>query len=312
MTERKPGSSTRVMSSLAAAARLYLWQRLPGGRVAAYPWVSLGFALLSTALWIALDRWGQDTPVLFDPAGLPGMAWYVLGILAIAAVGALCASPRQPFGMMVWIIAVLSPLAVAGAFVASFLEVPQALMVLCIALFVMTAYLMKALDAFSGRVQMRAILVLLVATGAFWVLSDAIAVNASLWSTAEEPRDEGPWVDAERLLYRQPARIASALEQVAPHSGSAPQAYLLGFAGVGEQRVFGQEVRLAAKVLGERYGTSGRTVLLINDEQDLDSVPLATVEGLEMTLKGLATRMDDAASATRKRSLLSCRASSAA
>lgn len=280
------------MSSLAAAARLYLWQRLPGGRVAACPWVSLGFALFSIALWIALDRWGQDTPVLFDPAGLPGMAWYVLGTLAIAAVGALCASPRESFDTMIWAIAVLSPLAVVGSFIASFHEPAQALTVLCITALVMSAYLMRALNLFSGRLQIRVIALLLVATGAFWVLSDAMAVNPSVWIAPEEPQPGNPWVDAERLLYRQPARIALALEQVAPHSGSAPQAYFLGFAGVGEQRVFAQEVRLAAKVVGERYGTSGRTVLLINDQQDLDSAPLATVEGLEMALKGLAMKMD--------------------
>lgn len=230
--------------------------------------------------------------MLFDPAGLPGMAWYVLGTLAIAGLGALCASPRQPFATMIWAIAVLSPLAVAGSFIASFHEAPQALLVLGITALVMTAYLMRALDAFSGRRQIRVVLVLLVTVGGFWVLSDAIAVNASLWAAPEEPQAEGPWVDAERLLYQQPARIASALERVAPHSGSTAQAYFLGFAGVGEQRVFGQEVRLAAKVLGERYGTGGRTILLINDEKDLDSAPLATVEGLDMTLKGLARKMD--------------------
>ncbi|MBS0613585.1 MAG: caspase family protein [Proteobacteria bacterium] len=87
-------------------------------------------------------------------------------------------------------------------------------------------------------------------------------------------------------------RIAAALARVAPHSGNAPQAYFLGFAGDGEERVFEQEVKLAAAAIGRRYGTVGHSLLLINDERDLDSQPLATVAGLELALKGLAAKMD--------------------
>jgi hypothetical protein len=48
---------------------------------------------------------------------------------------------------------------------------------------------------------------------------------------------------------------------------------MVGFAGVGEQKVFAGEIALAAKVIGERYGTQRRTLLLINDQRDLNRAP---------------------------------------
>ena len=45
--------------------------------------------------------------------------------------------------------------------------------------------------------------------------------------------------------------------------------YFLGFAGVGEERVFAEEIKLAAQRVGEKYGSSTRSVLLLNDRRDL-------------------------------------------
>jgi hypothetical protein len=66
----------------------------------------------------------------------------------------------------------------------------------------------------------------------------------------------------------------------------------LGFAGVGDQKVFAQEIGLASRVLGERYDIGDRSLSLINDQRDLERAPLATASGLRYALRGLASRMD--------------------
>ena len=71
-----------------------------------------------------------------------------------------------------------------------------------------------------------------------------------------------------------------------------PSAYFLGFAGVGEQKEFAQEIGLASRVLGERYGSGSRSLSLLNDERDLQVAPIASVSGLKYALKGIGSRMN--------------------
>jgi hypothetical protein len=52
--------------------------------------------------------------------------------------------------------------------------------------------------------------------------------------------------------------------------------YFLGFAGYGEERVFAEEIKLAAARVGEKYGSTDRSLLLVNDRRDLVTYPLAT------------------------------------
>jgi Peptidase C13 family len=97
--------------------------------------------------------------------------------------------------------------------------------------------------------------------------------------------------EAERLLMSQSDRIHTAVAAMAPRAGASSM-YLVGFSGVGEQKVFAGEISLAAKVFGDRYGTQQRTLLLVNDQRDLESHPLATVTGLKVALLDIGRRMD--------------------
>ncbi len=92
--------------------------------------------------------------------------------------------------------------------------------------------------------------------------------------------------------FGQPGRIDEALSAVARDKSPNPKAYFLGFAGVGDEKVFAQEIGLASRVLGERYDMTARTLSLINDQRDLERAPLATVSGLKYALRGLASRMN--------------------
>ncbi len=81
--------------------------------------------------------------------------------------------------------------------------------------------------------------------------------------------------------------------QIAQFAGEADprgRVYFLGFAGFGEERVFAEEIKLAAQRVGERYGSSMRSVLLLNDRRDLSTYPLASPSSLRYSLKAIAQR----------------------
>ena len=64
----------------------------------------------------------------------------------------------------------------------------------------------------------------------------------------------GVRTEAEELLFIQAARIDAAVDAIEPSSAGSPTVFFVGFAGYAEQRVFAEEIKLAARVVGERYG----------------------------------------------------------
>lgn len=72
------------------------------------------------------------------------------------------------------------------------------------------------------------------------------------------------------------------------------QLYFVGFAGFGHQAVFKREVQEVRKLFDERFGTRGRSVVLINHPSTANDVPLATADNLEQVLVGLGKIMDPA------------------
>jgi hypothetical protein len=115
-----------------------------------------------------------------------------------------------------------------------------------------------------------------------WVLDD----------TQEESDSDDAALEAEPLLYDQPARIEAAVERVTASQRGTPAVFFVGFAGDGDQSIFKREAVFAQSVFADHFGSADRSVELINDVEDRDSYPLATVSGLSDTLKLLTQRMD--------------------
>jgi hypothetical protein len=124
-----------------------------------------------------------------------------------------------------------------------------------------------------------------------------LSPDTRLW-VAEEPAQEQEAAEdpdqVEPLFYDQPARIAAAAGRVRPTQPGKPGVFFVGFAGDGDQGVFRREAQFASEAFGARFGSLDRSVLLINDVDDRDSFPLASVSGLQQTLKVLASRMNPA------------------
>jgi hypothetical protein len=113
-----------------------------------------------------------------------------------------------------------------------------------------------------------------------------LALAARADDTTLSPIDAG-------LLERQPALIDTQVARISHHAAAGPQAYFLGFAGVGDERVFAQEIDLAARRFADRYGVGDRSLRLVNDQRDLHKYPLASTGGLRYALNALGRIMDD-------------------
>jgi hypothetical protein len=248
------------------------------------------------AAWLAVDWWQRQPDPEFSADGIPLLAWYVLAVVALAGLLRWGSRPRPAFAAMLVLALAAAPvpLLLVGV-VAFYLQQPwfwwagAAAVYLCV-------FFLRGLHALSGRPQRSAALLGGLFVAAFMWSSDAVDAIPDVWN----PRDgsdsglvsEDLQAERESALFEQADRIDAALEAVHRDSAAAPRAFFMGFAGVGDQKVFAQEIGLASRVLGERFKIGDRHLSLINDQRDLRSAPLASVTGLNYALQGLAGRMD--------------------
>ena len=168
-----------------------------------------------------------------------------------------------------------------------------ALLVSVLYLLVLSARVLRAAYG-SVRVRAAAVAIVLILASP-WILA-TLNLDTRLWATTDETRQDQDSDDtaaeAEPLLYDQPAHIAAAVERVAPSDRSTPAVFYVGFAGDGDQAIFKREALFAQSVFADHFGSGERSLELINDVDDRDTYPLATVSGLTDALKLVASRMN--------------------
>jgi hypothetical protein len=256
--------------------------------------IVLGLGAVWMCLWLAVDWWDAQPDPEFVPDGVPLFAWYVLATLGLAALLRWCSRPIPAFGKVAALATILVPVPLFTAIAASYLA-PFWLLGLSIVAGIASAYfLARGLRSLTGETQRVAAALGIVYILVFVWVTNALDVIPDVWATREEhsaaSADGRP--DAESLLFEQAERIDQALADMDPKPSSRPRSFFLGFAGVGEQKVFAQEISLASRILGERYGVDHRGLALINDERDLGRAPLASVSGLRYALRGIGARMN--------------------
>jgi hypothetical protein len=292
-TDESASEVTSLKSSLIGVGRLYAFRPLGVSASMISQGAIFLLGVLSVGEWTLLDRLAQSAPSQFFDLGLTGVTWYVVGALTVAWIGARLCIPAVRLRTALWIVTGVAPPLIAGLWLAenhapgrwSWIAI-IATVILC------TIYASRALRAFTGNWQTRAITLGLGSSVLIGLASSSIYVSASLW-LPEQPQDSlKTWEHGEQILFGQPDRIDQAVANLAGPTYPGPSVYMVGFAGVGEQRVFAGEIALAARVIGSRYGTTNHTVLLVNDRRDLEAHPLATVSGLRRTLREIGNRMN--------------------
>jgi hypothetical protein len=273
---------------------------LRGGRV---PGAAASDALIATcaavalAVWIIADRLQYGPEVEFDGYGIALLALVALLLLALAYLMARLSRPPLPLrATLLLALAPLPLLVVLAALVdryASGRWHAGALLLLGVGLLL---YVGRVLRALTGRRQLAALLAAAVLLAGYLALIQAMDLRPTLWAApdeADEPEAAMAPQVAEELMFDQRERLDAALENVAAGDDARPYSvFFVGFAGVGSQRVFAEEIQLAARVVGRRFDSGSRQLLLVNDHRDLDSYPLASVSGLRYALAGIAGKMD--------------------
>ena len=251
---------------------------------------------VNLAVWALLDflHSPAHAPLALD--GLFGWACYLLLGLAV------CAAVARAQDRAANTRALLVPALAVAPFVLTIfwlvLDLPlvgrRPLIATVLALVYLLWLGVRVLGAAYGPVRARpALLAAALILASPWVL-ELLNLDTRLWvaEETEQGQDSDDADGAEALLYDQPARIAAAVARVKPSRPGRPGTYFVGFAGDGDPGVFRREAQFAADAFGARFGSLDRTVLLINDVDDRDSYPLASVTGLKQTLKVLASRMN--------------------
>ena len=260
----------------------------------------IALSSLWIAAWVGIDHWQRQPSPEFAVAGIALLAWYAVGVLLLAGVLAGVSRPRPSFGDS-WVIAlgaVPLPLLLASVLIYVLEPRPLRWAGAAVAVYVVL-YLARGLKAVVGRSQPLAALCGVIFIAAFMAASDAVDAIPDVWNprdaeastTAPGEVSEDELAKREAALFDQADRIDDAADGVDRDAAEGSEAFFLGFAGVGEQKVFAEEIGLAARVVGERFHVDTRGFSLLNDARDLDSAPLASVTGLSYALESLAGHM---------------------
>ena len=250
--------------------------------------------LLAVSTWVVLSRWETGPDAVFYVYGIPHLAWYALGGLVVAWALARASVPRIALARAIAVSALGAWLVVLyfhfGGLVASR---RLALVLSAGALLYALVYFVRAARALTGVLQPRAVLAAFVATLAFLGSTTALSVYPTVWVAREYEAEEydRAFEQAEPLMFVQRERVDAAVASVEQSDPERTELYFVGFAGYSGQKVFAEEIKFASRVVGERYATGARTLLLLNDDRDVDAAPLATASTLGHALRGVAAKM---------------------
>ncbi len=99
-------------------------------------------------------------------------------------------------------------------------------------------------------------------------------------------------VDEEDVYFQQPRLLAEKLSALQPEIPELADVYFVGFAGNGDEPVFGREVQFVRELMDRRFSTGGRSLVLASDLEELTVEPLANIHNLEATLNAVGQMMD--------------------
>jgi hypothetical protein len=284
-----------VFGELLGVLRLAFTFRLDGSAILGREVTIALLWICSLALRATLESLRIDAPLTLDLGGVPDVGAVVATALGIAWL--LAHLTGISFRRTLWLVSGYLPAVVVGAWVLG-AHLSQAAYAAIASTFGAHAalYFFFGLRALSGQVEWRGWLGVTLSAVGLLGLDSRMQLDPSLWAVNHSPgqvaHQRESAARAEELMYAQPERIEAALGALEREPAIRPRMYFLGFAGVGEQKVFAEEIALAARQVHERYDTDWRRVTLVNDRRDYDTHPLASPAALERALHGTAQRMD--------------------
>ncbi|GAB6141286.1 hypothetical protein JCM14076_20150 [Methylosoma difficile] len=155
----------------------------------------------------------------------------------------------------------------------------------------------------SGRLKGFASLLLVTVFGAsslqyayygdpqnFWI-NDALekqedAENEAFWKPYRD-------MDAEQLMYAQPALLNDALQNLKSGSQQQTDLFFIGFAPYATENVFSKEIVFAKHLFDQRFGSQNHSLNLVNHLDTRNQQPLANSTNLKTALKQVGSLMSE-------------------
>jgi Peptidase C13 family len=252
-------ATTAVLLALLVALPFHWTGALPRRLFVGFVALSAMISLAFVPLRFAARQLSAAGPVL-DPTLL---AWLGVAATSGAMIWMLAAAVRLGFGLA-WRQRLLSGLGLAAAAVIAGLVLPQASMFP------------------SSDEEERSEFSLI-----------QFAANALRKAQPERgPRAAPPpRIDVEAAMYRQPELLAASLRGLKPPREDRAEIYYVGMAPFAEQDVFKRESAAVKGLFDSRFGTDGRSIALVNHRDSVETLPLASVTNLDITLAHIGRLM---------------------
>jgi len=235
-------------------------------------------------------------PGAFDPGAVPPLlAEIPLVLAACVAIAAVLQRRELVLGLATALFASDPLFEVAGtALTLVYAWLPPGIAVVLGYAFLAWALLtlLRALLVFDGWRGWRTAAAGAVLAGLFGGLV-LFMPRPELW-LHEESRAAAatPSVADEQLFHRQPKLLEEALAGLAAERAGVEDLYFVGVAPYSSQDVFAREVGAVRRLFDARFGTAGRSIVLVNSPLTLAEAPIATATNLRAVLERLGGIMN--------------------
>jgi hypothetical protein len=115
--------------------------------------------------------------------------------------------------------------------------------------------------------------------------------DEALWQAAV-PATPRARLDVEGTYYSQARLLDVALAELADGRDGVPDFVFVGFGAYADEGVFRREVMQVRDIVGARFDTLERSLLLVNSRRTVDELPLANRSNLHYLLRKVAQRME--------------------
>jgi hypothetical protein len=287
-------SRPSVLQEISALLRLHTWGVVDGARLFGRDATILLLGVFSFVLWAALDRLNYEGTVEVFWFAISETGVLVLAVLLAAWVLARVCRPRVELRRSLLVVLGFLPVFVTVIWFAARLPKIGAIVVAIAMTAWADRYLVAGMRSLTGTRQQLAATSVLAVTLLLFYLSTTFYFSPGVWYEPEPDaeRTASRRQENEQLVFEQSARLDAAIGKLAPRDPTMANTFFVGFAGYGGQRVFAEEIALAAQRIGERYGATDRSLRLVNDRRDQDAYPVANIPALRHTLRAIARRMN--------------------
>lgn len=289
-----PNVPPSVVQELRSLLRLHSWGLVNDAKLFGRDVTLILLGAFSLLLWMGLDRLTYEGDVEFFIYGLAENSAMVLAVFALAWLLSRASRPR--IAMRASLLLVLGFLPIYVLFFWIVGSLPWMVVIGLAILLTAWAerYFGAGMRSLTGRRQWIAVTSTLAGVLGLVYLSSQFYFSPGFWIERDADAEQAAATQRqnEQIVFEQSARINADISSLALRVPDQPNVFFIGFAGYGGQKVFAEEVGLAAKRIGNRYNATQRSLLLVNDQRDSLKHPLATVPSLRHALNALSQHMN--------------------